>query len=261
MRTLYSIAFWTFIAVSSAIMFVLALAIFAVTFPFDKNRRVLHLFTCFWAMLYFYVNPLWRVRVEHRERLPWSGSAILVANHQSLGDILVLFALYRPFKWVSKASVFKVPFIGWNMALNGYVPLVRGNKGSAAKMFAACARWLDREMPILMFPEGTRSPDGNLLPFKDGAFRLAIDKGCPVIPIVLTGTARTLPKHGFVLDSRADCVVRVLPAISPAAFAGDTAALRDHVRDVMRSEIERIGSPVQIAQGGGRRIAAERVVG
>jgi len=242
MRTLYSLAFWIFMAVSSAFMFAFALVLFAITYPFDRNRRALHLFTCFWAMLYFYVNPLWRVRVQNRDRLPWKGRAVLVANHQSLGDILVLFALYRPFKWVSKASVFRVPFIGWNMTLNGYVPLVRGDKRSAVDMFAACASWLDREMPILMFPEGTRSPDGTLLPFKDGAFRLAIDKGCPVVPIVLTGTARTLPKHGFVLDSRADCVVRVLPAISPAPFGGDVAALREHVRDVMLAEVERLGS-------------------
>src|SRR5688572_8038171 len=109
MRTFYSLAFWAFMVISSAFMFLLAAALFVITWPFDRDRRVLHFFTCFWAMLYFYVNPLWRVRVEHRERLPWKRGAILVANHQSLGDILVLFGLYRPFKWVSKASVFKVP--------------------------------------------------------------------------------------------------------------------------------------------------------
>jgi 1-acyl-sn-glycerol-3-phosphate acyltransferase len=241
-KTVYSIAFWTFIAVTCPVMFAGAALIFLVTLPFDPNRRILHLYSCFWAMLYIYVNPLWRVRVQHRERLPWKGGAILVANHQSLGDILVLFGLYRPFKWVSKASVFKVPFIGWNMSLNGYVRLVRGNKSSITAMVDACTRWIDRGVPVLMFPEGTRSPDGEILPFKDGAFRMAVDKGCPVIPIVVTGTARTLPKHGFLLESKADCIIRVLPAVSPADFDGDVAALRDHVRELIIAEKRRIES-------------------
>ena len=68
--------------------------------------------------------------------LPWRGAAVLAANHESLGDILVLYGLYRPFKWVSKASVFKVPILGWNMRLNRYVSLVRGDKISIAKMMA-----------------------------------------------------------------------------------------------------------------------------
>ena len=97
-------------------------------------------------------------------------------------------------------------------------------------MMAACEAWLDRGVPVLLFPEGTRSPDGVMRPFKDGAFQLATKKQCPVIPIVLTGTASLLPKHGFVLDTRADCVVEVLEPVHPAAFEGDAGALRDHVR-------------------------------
>jgi 1-acyl-sn-glycerol-3-phosphate acyltransferase len=239
-RRFFSILFWLFLALSSMVLFFVALAIFLVTFPFDRNRKVLHLFSCFWAQLYFYVNPLWRLRVEGRERLPWRGPAVIVANHQSLGDILVLFGLYRPFKWVSKASVFKAPFLGWNMRLNGYVPLVRGDKESIAEMMRRCEEWLDRGVPILMFPEGTRSPDGVIKVFKDGAFRLAITKKCPVIPVLLSGTANTLPKHGVVLDARADCEVRVLDPVDPSAFGGDVAALREHVWNTLVEELARV---------------------
>ena len=239
LRTLYSIAFWLFIAVSCVVMFTIGLGVFLVTLPFDPNGRIQHLYSCFWAQIYFYLNPLWRLRVEHRDRLPWKGGAVLVANHQSLGDILVLFGLYRPYKWVSKASVFKVPFIGWNMSLNRYVRLVRGDRKSIVGMMKECAKWIDRGVPILMFPEGTRSPDGNVLPFKDGAFKLAMDKGCPVIPIVVTGTAKTLPKHGITLESKSNCLVRVLPAVSPADFES-VAELRDHVRALIIAEKARI---------------------
>ncbi len=243
----FSVIFWAFLATSSAVLFLGAVVLFALGYPFDRNRRLLHLYTCAWATMYFAVNPFWRLRVFGREKLPWNGPAVLVANHESLGDILVLFGLFRPFKWVSKKSVFNVPFIGWNMTLNGYVGLVRGSKESIVKMLADCDRWLARGVPILMFPEGTRSPDGEIKAFKDGAFQLSVKNNCPVIPVVLTGTARSLPKHGFVLRDRVHCHVQVLDPIHPSAFNGDVAALREHVRGVMIAE--------QAAQRG-RRMAA-----
>ena len=227
-----------------SLLFAGAVVLWLVTLPFDRNGRVLHLYSCFWAQLYFYVNPLWRLKVDGRERLPWHGPAVLVSNHESLGDILVLFGLYRPFKWVSKASVFKVPFLGWNMYLNGYVGLVRGDKQSIAKMMAECEGWLDRGVPVLLFPEGTRSPDSQLLPFKEGAFRLAQTKGCPLIPIALTGTADTLPKHGLVLKLRANCKVSVMEPVDPKAFP-DVASLRDHVRDLIDAEKTRLENEVR----------------
>jgi 1-acyl-sn-glycerol-3-phosphate acyltransferase len=226
---------------SSAVLFLGAVLLWAVTLPFDRNGRVLHLYSCFWGQLYFYVNPLWRLTVEGREHLPWHGPAVLVANHESLGDILVLFGLYRPFKWVSKAENFKLPLIGWNMRLNRYVPLVRGDKESIIRMMAGSERWLARGVPILMFPEGTRSFDGQVKPFKDGAFVLSLKTGVPIIPVVLTGTARTLPKHGLVMQTKAHCRVRVLPPIDPKGFA-DVHALRDHVRDLIIAEKARMES-------------------
>ena len=97
-----------------------------------------------------------------RENLPWRGPAVIVANHLSLLDILVLYGLFRPYKWVSKASVFKVPFIGWNMRLNDYVAIRRGDRESIKEMMNHCRQHLANGSPILLFPEGTRSPDGVL---------------------------------------------------------------------------------------------------
>lgn len=230
MRTLYSIVFWTGLGLICALMFPGAIVVWALTTPFDPRGVVLHLYSCFWAQLFFYLNPLWSLRVEGREHLPWRGAAVLVANHQSLGDILALYGLYRPFKWVSKASVFKVPFIGWNMVLNRYVALERGKKESIARMMAACRRWLDRGVPVFFFPEGTRSRDGELLPFKPGAFELAMEAGVPIVPIAVSGTADTLPKHGFRLTFRARCRVRALSPILPDTFGDDVQALAERTR-------------------------------
>ncbi len=240
MNAVYSVVFWFALAVTSVVMFLGAVLIWALTLPFDRDRRVLHQYTCFWGHMYFTFNPFWRARVEHRDRLPRRGAAVLVANHEGLGDILLLFGLYRPFKWVAKASTFKLPLIGWNMALNQYVPLVRGNKESIAVMMADCERWLDRGVPVMMFPEGTRSPDGNVQAFKDGAFRLAVAKKCPVIPIVVTGSADTLPKHGWVMKARSRCRVRVLEPVPFDRFGEDVAALRDGVRQIIIEEKARL---------------------
>ena len=230
MRAAYSVLFWLFFVTSSMVLFVVGCAVWVVSRPFDPNGKVQHLYSCAWGMLYFYANPLWHVRVEGRQKLPWKGGAVLVSNHESMGDILVLFGLYRPFKWVSKASMFKVPFLGWNMWLNRYVPLVRGDKESIAKMMVKCGEWIDRGVPMLFFPEGTRSEDGSVKAFKDGAFKLAVDKNIAIIPVALAGTSEVIPKHGWVLRERAHCRVRVLPPMHPRDFGNDYEKLRDEAR-------------------------------
>ena len=104
-----------------------ALLIWLVTSPFDPRLRALHLYSCAWASIYTYVFPYWRVSVRNRERLRNDVAYVVVSNHQSLLDILVLFRLYRHFKWVSKEVIFRLPFIGWNMTLNRYIPIRRGD--------------------------------------------------------------------------------------------------------------------------------------
>jgi 1-acyl-sn-glycerol-3-phosphate acyltransferase len=177
-------------------------------------------------VFYVRLNPLWRLHTTGRELLPWRGAAVLVANHASLVDILVLFDLFRPFKWVSKAEIFRVPVIGWNMRLNGYVPLVRGRAESVRRMMTRCGELLAAGSPVLLFPEGTRTDDGDLRKFKDGAFELAVRHQVPVFPIAVHGTRRALPKHGLVLREHVDARVEVLPALHPGDFA-DVAGLRD----------------------------------
>lgn len=237
MLAVFSYLYWAFIFVTFPPLFVVALVLFLVTAPFDRRRVALHLWTCAWASFYVYANPLWRSRVEGRDRLPWRGPAVIVANHLSLVDTLVLFGLYRPFKWVSKSSVFKVPLLGWNMSLNGYVPITRGSPDSVRRMLARCRALLEMGCPILFHPEGTRSPDGRLQPFKDGAFRLARDAGVPVIPVALVGTHESLPKHGMVLRQRMDARVRVLAPLDPAAYES-VASLRDAARAAIARELE-----------------------
>jgi 1-acyl-sn-glycerol-3-phosphate acyltransferase len=235
-RRLYSAAFWTFLLVSSVLLFPLALAVFLLTAPVDRRRVALHRFTCWWASLYTWTNPLWPVTIHHRERIRDDEAAVLVSNHLSLLDILVLFRLFRHFKWVSKIENFRVPCIGWNMHLNGYIPLRRGDRASVIRMLERCRTTLRSGSSIMMFPEGTRSRDGSLRPFKPGAFALALECGVPVIPILIHGTGDALPKRGFVLRGRHPITVHVLEPIPPADMAGLDA---DALAEVVRQRIAR----------------------
>jgi 1-acyl-sn-glycerol-3-phosphate acyltransferase len=230
-RRLFSLLFWLFIAVSSILLFPLALVLWAVSAPFDPRLVLLHRFTCFWASLYTWLNPAWRVHVEGREKIRPATAYVMVANHQSLLDILVLFRLFAHFKWVSKIENFRVPFIGWNMSLNRYIKLRRGSRESVESMMAACERALAQGSSIMMFPEGTRSADGRLQAFKPGAFALAQRAGVPILPIVVEGTASALPKRGFVLRGRHAIRVRVLDEMPPPAVGVSPEALALAVRE------------------------------
>ena len=236
MLTAFSVLYWAFAIATMPILMAVALVLFLVTLPFDRRRLVLHLFSCAWGSFYVVMNPLWRMRIEGREKLPWRGPAVLVANHLSLADILVLYALFRPFKWVAKAELFRVPIVGWNMWINDYVPIRRGERESIREMMDHCRAHLARGSPVLLFPEGTRSRDGRLQLFKDGAFRLAVEAGCPVIPIAITGTFDSLPKTGVVLRNSMRAHVRVLDPISPSRYPS-AHALRDAARGAIAAAL------------------------
>ncbi len=222
MRAVLSTVFWAFLVGSSFLLFPIAAAVWVLTLPFDPKLRALHLFTCFWGSLYTWANPAWPVRISGREKIRRDEAYVMVANHQSLLDILVLFRLFVHYKWVSKIENFRIPLIGWNMRLNRYIQLRRGDRSSVVKMLALCRETLAAGSSVMIFPEGTRSPDGRLRSFKPGAFVLAKATGRPILPIVVDGTASALPKRGFVLQGRHRIHVTILDEIRPESFAAES---------------------------------------
>jgi 1-acyl-sn-glycerol-3-phosphate acyltransferase len=232
---LHTTLFWGYFVLSMPFFFAVALVLFVLTLPFDRNGRVLHAFTCFWGGHYVRINPMWRLKIAGREQLDKRRAYVYCANHQSSGDIPVIFATMLPFKFVSKHSNFRAPFLGWNMYLNRYVRLVRGDSSSATKMLAECKRWLDRGVSVMMFPEGTRSRTGRMLPFKQGAFVLALEAKVPVVPIVIDGSLEAVPID-WVLRQRGvlDVRVRVGEPIE-AGSVTDPKAFGDAVRGKMEA--------------------------
>ncbi|MBU1193779.1 MAG: 1-acyl-sn-glycerol-3-phosphate acyltransferase [Proteobacteria bacterium] len=223
-----------FIGLSSAVFFLIALIVFLLTFFFDRRRIILSLFSSFWASVYIWCMPAWSVNIIGRQKMDMKKSYVIVSNHQSQLDILVAFYLFFPFRWVSKAEVFLLPFIGWNMILNGHVKLKRGDKHSIKKMIAQCEDLLSKNISVIIFPEGTRSKTGILKPFKPGAFILAKKMKKPILPLVINNTKNALPKHSLRIQGRHHIEVKVLDEIPYTVFEHMEI---EHISDMVRARI------------------------
>jgi len=229
--TLYNLVYWPYLLTSCTLLFFPALVIYALTF-WDPKRRLLHRFTSLWGAHYLAWAPFASVEVEGRERCRDLPACVYVSNHQSMVDILAVFAIRLPLLWVSKLENFYVPFLGWTMWLNNYVPVKRGNLASIRRMLRRCERALQGGSSLFVFPEGTRSNDGNLKRFFRGAFWIAARNRVPVVPVIIDGTARILPKSTFRIRPQ-PVSVRLLDPIDPKAADYDSRKLRDLVHSVM----------------------------
>ncbi|MCU0619382.1 MAG: 1-acyl-sn-glycerol-3-phosphate acyltransferase [Gemmatimonadaceae bacterium] len=188
---------WTITVLCVLVGFWVVLALFLLTVLLDPGRyapgRAFRLVSVVAAKL----GGRWHFRTDgHRVRDP-RRPYVVVANHESYADPFLLSHLPWEMKWLGKRQLFTIPFLGWMMYLAGDIPLRRGNRDSILEAMAACRDRMRKRMSIMIFPEGTRTPDGELLPFKDGAFRLAIEEQAPILPIAIAGTRRAMAKHTF----------------------------------------------------------------
>lgn len=240
---LIGIGMLVFIGVTSIFLFLGAFITWMVTVLFDRRLVILHYFSSLWASLYLWIMPAWSVSIEGRERIR-KKTYVVVSNHQSLLDILVVFRIFFPFKWVSKVEIFRIPFIGWNMTLNRYIKLVRGDKESIRQMLQECNRTLAAGSSVFMFPEGTRSETGEMRRFKPGAFMLAKENKIPILPVVISGTRNALPKKSLKFHGHYKIRVQILEELPCERFASltdeETAAM---VRSLIAAHLEGTSTP------------------
>ena len=192
------------------------------------------------------VNPSWRIHLsgEHIEnpRKPY----VVVSNHQSYADIPLLSNLPWEMKWVGKKELLSIPLFGWMMHLAGDISVDRSDRRSGAKMLLTAKKVLEQKCSVLFFPEGTRSPDGRVGKFNDGAFHLAIRAGTPILPVAVEGSYDCLPKKSWKFGKPSDVFIRVLPEIPTAGLTTeDVGSLNEKVRSQIMSQVAEFrGVPV-----------------
>ncbi len=174
-------------------------------------------------MSYIWINPFWRIRFEGKDNLDRRKTYVIVSNHQSSFDIALLYRINTHFKWVSKRELVKVPVIGWNLLLNKHILIDRQNAFSSKKLLLEGCKNLGMRNSVLVFPEGTRTPDGRVRRFKEGAFLLAQQAKVPILPLVIEGSKDVLPKPG-IISLKQTFTIRVLPEIPYDSFKDMSAA-------------------------------------
>lgn len=173
-------------------------------------------------------NPFWKLKVYGLENIDKNRTYVIVANHQSLADIVILYRTKMQFKWVSKESVFKVPFVGWCLGLAKHIAITRGSFSSIKKVYKDAVMWLRNGISVLFFPEGTRSRTDGINEFRNGAFKLAIKERVPILPILISGTRDAIPSGSWIFSARIYCELRVLPAISTEGLnIGNVESLKE----------------------------------
>jgi 1-acyl-sn-glycerol-3-phosphate acyltransferase len=234
-QTLRSLYIWTTIASLTAAMYAVGAPVFLLSAPFDKQRRLGHWYATRWGRLIMSINSRWSCEVIHGERIPKGRALVVVSNHQGVGDIMVAYHLDLHFKWISKASNFFVPFMGWFMFHAGYIPLRRGRKDSIVHAMERSRVYLENGVSVLFFPEGTRSADGVVKAFKPGAFRLALDGHFDILPLGISGTHDAIPKHSWRFsEDKAPMKVVVGDVISTQGLGeADLDALIARTRDAI----------------------------
>jgi 1-acyl-sn-glycerol-3-phosphate acyltransferase len=221
MDILKSIIVWFIGICYVVITFPLTLVVWLLTLPFDRNRAIIHCFLMQQSLIISYVMPIWTIHMQGRDKAMKGATYVIISNHQSLLDILLINCLRYKFKWISKIENFKVPVIGWYLKMADYIIVDRGNEESKAEMLEKSLDCLKKEISIMIFPEGTRSPDNEIGFFKRGAFQLALQAGVPILPVLIDGTGGILPKHGLIFGSGHHITIKVLNPIYPANFGTD----------------------------------------
>ena len=239
----YLISFYLLIVfvVTSLVWFPIAVFLRVSTGWFDRRLAILHLFSSVWASCYTWFSPIWSVAITGREHVDRKKAYVMACNHQSMMDIPVLYRIFLHFKWVSKSSLFKIPIIGWNLWLNRYIKIERSSIKSQRKMLRQCAANIQNGSSVMIFPEGTRSRNGELRPFKEGAFLIALQQKTDIVPMVIDGSAKTMPEKGLFPFKKQKIYLNILPPVPYETFKNmGVRQLSEHIHTIIAGELNRM---------------------
>ncbi len=222
--------FWLalFILLSVPLLGTLAILVAA----FERRKVLSHKIAWLWCRLILFLAGV-KLTVEGREHLTPGKRYVFFANHQSQMDIPVLEEALRGFeiRFLAKRSLFRIPFFGWGIAALGYIPVEREDPREGLRSLLACAERIREGYSVVVFPEGTRSPDGRLQPFKMAGFLLPIKAGVPAVPVAILGTREILPKGRIWVRPGKVRVVIGDPIPTEGLTKRDREKLAEKVRD------------------------------
>ncbi len=227
---------WSCIVLSGFVFASLAI----VTYLFDRKGEMAHLCARLWGKAALLANGV-HVKVEGLEQLRNDGPYIFMANHQGSYDIFALLGqLPFQFKWLAKKEIFSIPILGWAMTVAGYISIDRDGTRETVEAMNKAARKIQEGMSVVIFPEGTRSADGSIQPFKKGGFTLAVKSKVPIVPIALAGSRKILAKDRLTI-SPGDIRVRIgRPIETSHCSTKDRQTLMEEVREAISSQFKMI---------------------
>jgi len=227
------ILYTAFVLVYVVLVTIVMATVVIIVALFSRDGNSPHLVARAWAKSILFVSGI-HVHINGLENLNVGGSCILMPNHQSNFDIPVLLGcLPVQFRWLAKAELFKIPIFGRGMRGCGYISIDRSNRKSAFKSLTEAATKIRNGVSVLIFPEGTRSWDGKILPFKKGGFVLSVDAGVPIVPIVIFNTWSIMHKGTLLVRRRS---VR-MDILAPIPTSGYTRKTKDDLMDTVRNTI------------------------
>ena len=247
-RTLMNYWAWFATVMCVVIGTPLVALIFVCTAPFDKGRYAAGRAFRLVAVTSLKINPLWRFKTRGRladPRRPY----VVVANHESYADVFLISRFPWEMKWLSKDTVFNIPLMGWMMQMAGDIRLVRGDRDSAAEAIVQCRDRLQKRVSVMIFPEGTRSRTREMLPFKDGAFRLAIESGTPILPIAVAGTRYAMAKGSFRFQPARALAVHLEAIETTGMSLADIPALKEQTRAAIEEGRRNLSRELGITPG------------
>jgi len=236
-----SILYSIFFIVLCIVFLLLSVLVLLITYPFQKSRKCVHWMSRLLVNIYFSIPPMWKRDVVGLENIDKDKSYIIVSNHRAMVDIPALYAIPLNFRWVSKREVFAIPILGRFLMVHGDICINR-NKASEAmgQLLNDGKLWISRGVSIAIFPEGTRSRDGELLRFRNGAFLLAKEAGVEILPVVVSGT-ESLFKKNMLFNWRNRITIKILPAVSVEEIATkDMKELVSEIRENMKVALKSI---------------------
>ena len=209
-----SFLFYIFVFAWSSMIYIVTFIALPLCYPFDKKRFVVHKLSKWLTDSFFGFGLVMKRKVEGIENLDPKATYVMVLNHNSMVDILSIYNLPLVFKWVSKKEVYRMPIVGRLLLAHGDIVINRASTKEAMQLVHTRGKeWLAKEASVAIFPEGTRSKDGEIHNFKAGAFILAKDAEVPILPIVLDGTDRVFRK-GFFMNWSNRITIKILPPVS-----------------------------------------------